>query len=171
MPTIAPSDFHRIVDATIGPLRFFERERERCLRYTNGLYGRVCQPKQEFILSFATALRETIERTHRIRSCRPDSCGVTIQFPDLPPTPDYKHLLAGEIVVHLPESRDKFTRTISNGKVRPDFPWVQWRRPGDSMVFRRRQISPRETPERILARCLHYFDCHRLDTIVTAAAA
>lgn len=158
-----PSDLYRIADSTRGPLRFFEKERVRCLRYTNMLYGRVTDPKDSFIKEFAAAFGEVVKRTHRIRSCSVSSNHITLEFQILPPQADYSHLMPGEIVIHLPESRDAWAHNFRHA-VHRDYPWVQWRRPGDRMVFRRRQISPRETPEQIFARCSRYFEVHAIVT-------
>jgi hypothetical protein len=156
-----PSDLHRIADSTVGARRFYESEQARCLRYTNALYGKVCNPKEAFIKEFTAAFHEVVARTHAVGYCRAEGRGLTLQFPILPPMPNYSHLRPGEIVIHLPESRDAWASNFRDA-VHRDFPWVQWRRPGDSMVFRRRQISPRETPAQIFARCSRYFEVHAL---------
>jgi hypothetical protein len=157
---ITPQQLHRIHDSSRGALRFFEKERERCLRYTNTLYGRVCREREAFMQSYADAFRAVVGRSHRVRSCRASISTITLQFPDLPAMPDFSHVLAGEVVIHLPEKANAFHY---DGKDwHRDMPWVQWRRPGDRMVFRRRQISPRETPAQTWARCSRFFEVHAL---------
>lgn len=172
MKSITPSDFHRIVDSTRGALRFYEKERDRCTLYTNSLYRRVVSPQESFLKDFSKCFHEVVSSTHHVRSCYVSSSYITLEFPELPEAQGFSRSLRGEIVIHLPYERDAWESNCGNNRrFHRKFPWVQWRRPGDSMVFRRRQISHRETPEKIFARCAHYFDVHAIATCSNHKAA
>lgn len=165
-----PQDLHRIHDSTRGALRFYEKERERCLRYTNMLYGRVSRPHDEFMDRYAEALREIVGRTHAVKSCSVSSRWVTLQFPHLPLQPGQHYRPGGEISIHLPESREDRHPSPSKRRWVRTFPYVTIRMPDALDVSRRYQLSPRETPEQTWSRCARYFECHLIATPQQAAA-
>ncbi|MEI6655058.1 MAG: hypothetical protein WCP45_09845 [Verrucomicrobiota bacterium] len=163
MNAITPSSLHRLGDAAKGPIRHFERERNRCLAYTNSLYGAAIRPLEEAMQRYAEALRQVIATTHRIADCRVSCNYITVTFPSIT-LPGRPYAPSGEITVFLPRSRDEWAPNHGKAGGHRACPRVTIRRPGDPDGHRRYQLRPNETPEQIWSRCARFFAVHAIDS-------